>query len=54
VDGHVASQRTLVARVVIGGMVMAMMFGQRRKLSFTMFPAMNAMLAGRSASRRMR
>ena len=54
VDGHVAAQRALVSRVMIGGEVVSVMFGQRESDSFTMLPAMNAMLAGRSANRRMR
>ena len=54
VHGHIAAQRALVPRVVIGREVVSVMFGQRDNDSFTMLPAMNAMLAGRSASRRMR
>jgi deoxycytidine triphosphate deaminase len=53
-DGHVAAQRSLVSRVMVSGKVMSVMFGQREIDSFTMLPAMNAMLAGRSARRRMR
>ena len=54
VNGHIAAQCALIARVMVGGEVVAMMLGQRENVSFTMLPAINAMLAGRSASRRIR
>ena len=58
VHGLIATERALVPLRMIRGMMMSGVRAQRAELPLTisrrMFPAMNAMLAGRSASRRMR
>ncbi len=58
VDGVIATERALVPLRMIRGMMMSGVRAQRAELPLTisrrMFPAINAILAGRSASRRIR